>query len=824
MTPRYFFGKASDLGNVAALKQTAFRSLCEEVIMKPILLPVTREALHALPEKEQNERKKVPYLTACTFKSNPSPRTKAYAGPCNLICLDIDRADDAKRLLESHWPTMLKGFSYLVHHTARSTATKPRLRVIVSADAIPPELYPQAVDCIAQRVGVNVTRESLVIVQPMYLPTTFQHDTLPQIILTSHFDGTDFSIADLHPKGEIPPPHQAPDEPPPNPEAPPVADLLHFREPLEGVTIEDAQGAIDCLDPDCSMMQWIEVGAALKHQFQEVGFALWNGWSLKGRKYTTEEDTRYRWNSLKGQTRDRIPVTIRSLFRAARLRGWHNDRLAKEAFAKCLEWLKAEDRSTEELFDRGAEKIAKVTPLLGETQKTTLIAALKDRLKTRGMGASVTAIRRDVEKLENEAERKTMGVPPWAAGLVFVTSGGFFYRQNVDRKFTPDVINLMYTAPSLAEKVPPPTAVYLVKTAQIPQVENLRYDPAKEDKIFSIGGVPYVNIYRPTYAKKDVKRMKEAGDIVEEHTRNLIADPVHQAVWLDFLCYLVQKPGRKIRWALMLQSTKGAGKGWFAEVMQVVLGLSNTTVLMPSGVMDNAFNDWATGRQLVVMNEVRIVGHNRYEVMDKLKPCITDDVISLNVKFENHRSVPNVTNYVLFTNYQDALAIQDDERRYFVLQSPLQRPEQIAKLGGETYFNRIYAQVAENPGGLRAYFEHRAISKDFSPNGRAPVTPYLGEAAVAAASPLAAAVTNVLGDGGHPLVRRDLVSMATLRQTIDASEHVGKYSDQLLSQVLREAGWERSVRCRLNGERHQLWVRGLIGEAKQVAQDRLDLL
>lgn len=820
MTPRYFSGKPSDMGNVAALKQQTFKELCEEVIMRPVALALTREALHALPDREQNLAKRVPYLTACTFKSNPSPRTKAYAGPCNLICLDVDRADDSKRLLESHWPTMLKGFAYLVHHTARSTVAKPRLRIIVSADAIPVELYPQAVDCIAQRVGVAITRESLVVVQPMYLPTQFQHDKLENLILTHDLECLgSFSVTDLHPKGAVPPPHEEPID------SAPVSDLLHFREPMEGVTIEDATGALEHLDPDCPMQSWIEMAAALKHQFQEAGFVLWHAWSVKGRKYTTEEDTRYRWNSLKGQTKDRVPVTIRSLFRAAKLRGWTNDRLAKESFNLCLAWLRDDARTTEELFDHGAERIARVSPLVGETQKATLMGALKGRLKSRGMGTSIPAIRRDVEKLEIESAQKNAGVPPWAAGLVFVTSGGYFYRQNVDRKFTPEVINLMYTPPSLTDKAPPQTAVYLVKTAQVPQVENLRYEPAKGDeKIFTAGGVPFVNTYRATYAKKDANRMKEAGDIVEEHTRNLIKEPEYQTMWLDFLCFLVQHPGVKIRWAPMLQSTKGAGKGWFAEVLQVVLGPSNTAVLMPSGVMNNQYNDWAYGHQIVIMNEVRVIGHNRHEVMDKLKPCITDDLISLNVKFENHRSVPNITNYILFTNYQDALAIQDDERRYFVLQSPLQSVEQVLKLGGETYFDRIYKQVTDNPGGLRAYFEHRIISKTFSPNGRALVTPYLVDLAFAGASPLMAAVMNVLNDG-HPMVWKDLLSVGALRQVIDSSEGAGKYTDQGLCGVLREMGWLKGERCRVNGERQQMWVRAFKGgDQKTVAEERLAIL
>jgi tRNA A37 threonylcarbamoyladenosine biosynthesis protein TsaE len=36
---------------------------------------------------------------------------------------------------------------------------------------------------------------------------------------------------------------------------------------------------------------------------------------------------------------------------------------------------------------------------------------------------------------------------------------------------------------------------------------------------------------------------------------------------------MVQFPGSKIRWAVLIQSAEGAGKTFFAKVMQSVLGL-----------------------------------------------------------------------------------------------------------------------------------------------------------------------------------------------------------------------------------------------------------
>jgi energy-coupling factor transporter ATP-binding protein EcfA2 len=96
----------------------------------------------------------------------------------------------------------------------------------------------------------------------------------------------------------------------------------------------------------------------------------------------------------------------------------------------------------------------------------------------------------------------------------------------------------------------------------------------------------------------------------------------------------------------LIQGGEGCGKSTLAEILRAVLGRRNISKLNATDVMNSQFNDWAYGSQLVVMEEVRMMGHNRYAVMDTMKPCISDDFIGLNCKFEPKRTVPNVTNYL----------------------------------------------------------------------------------------------------------------------------------------------------------------------------------
>lgn len=815
------------------MTQKSFALLCSEIIEKPIRLRLTREQFHALPKKltkterlaspealDQQTAKRVRYITPGAFETSPSQRVTENVRRCNLLALDIDTAEESQRLLTLNWAEALGELGFIVWHTASSTPDAPRLRVIVHAEGIRPEQYKHATRTLAEMLGLTKIDSSVYFHshQPMFLPTIFAgEDESP--IVASNPKGDPFLGMDIIEDDES----TLVDTQPKVTEEQ-MGNLEYLRTPLEGVTIEDARGAVDSLDPDLPMQQWIEVAAALKHQFDsDEAYEIWDAWSAKGKKYVDAQETKYRWNSLVAQPVDRAPVTIRSLFKQAQARGWSNPALAKRQHSEALAWLKSSSRSAEELLDQGAKRIAKIGPALGQLERKTLMVALKDTLAARDVPLPLPDIKKAVRQLELEAARTT-GIPPWAKGLCYITSLNIFYRSSTDRRFAPEVLDLMYSTPPIGDEKPIRPREYVVQIVGAPQVEAMRYDPAKGGKrYYTEDNVPYVNTYRASYAPPEPERAEEAGEIFQEHINNLIAESEHQRTLIDFLAYHVQHPGKKIRWAVLLQGAQGIGKTFLAVAMSRVLGRRNVCKLAASNVINGDHNDWAYGSQLVTMEEVRVVGQNRHSVMDKIKPCISDDDISLRAMYEGVRTVPNITNYLMFTNHHDSLAIDDSDRRYFVLASPLQRVEQIRALGGPRYFDRIFGMLRDNPGGLRAWFEGWSISSAFEPEGRAPVTKYLFDLAENAATPLAAAVKNCIDDEPHPLVRKDLLSLACLRGSMDSS-HLPEFSDQALASVLRELGWFKYNRVMVDGAKHQIWIKRQFEDVRGTAEARLQYL
>lgn len=135
---------------------------------------------------------------------------------------------------------------------------------------------------------------------------------------------------------------------------------------------------------------------------------------------------------------------------------------------------------------------------------------------------------------------------------------------------------------------------------------------------------------------------------------------------LSYLCFIVQNQGAQDPVVPTAPRRPGLRhKTLIAMLLKAVLGPTNVRLTDADQLFRN--NGWAEGAQVVAFEEVRVVGHNRHQVMNRLKPVITNDEITIEEKYVKAGQAPNITNYILLTNYQDALALTPDDGRYFVL-------------------------------------------------------------------------------------------------------------------------------------------------------------
>jgi hypothetical protein len=845
MPARYFQGNSLQ-GPVKASTAANFREVVDALRICPSLA-IARQAFLALPKERRNELKQVPFFVAACFKDSPSKRVKEQATTCNLIFLDIDTTKDGKSPAApfvsnpASLYNALAGFNFAAYTTASSTPEKPRLRIVVDASAIPVSQYARAVSSLGKLLGLSeITPESRNAVQPMFLPTLFS-DTGPDEhpLIAHRLDAGQYTPDDISTDlGDYSEPKQAQGEL--------SSDALYFlRAPIPEITLGIAKEALGCIDADCSYFDWLECAAALKHQFSphkaEEAFSLFDEWSEGGSKYGGQEETRAKWDSLRPTPIGRLPVTIRSLLRQAVASGWDDKRVKESCFNSLVKWLE-EVGTVTELMEKGAHKILSA-PLLSAVQEDVLVHQLCTQAKKRfAYTISATAIRKDMAraKAEIKAQEKPaekVKEPQWAKGVCYIAAAQDFYRHRTGEKYKSESFNAIYsrwllpteemlkdaglqvTPATLSRPIVSP-AEYALNHLKILTVYDYAYDPSQPTELFFVNqGRKYLNTYLPTYPELDKENAAEAGSLFQKHLSVLVAEPEYRRTITDYLAYMVQFPGRKIRWAPLVQSVEGAGKTYLAEMMKAVLG-SEHVITISGDSIKSGYNDWAFGHQLIVLEEVRVAGANRKEIMNALKPLITNDDISINEKYRSARDVENISNYLMFSNHHDALALTPGDRRYFVIKSPLQHKAQVLALG-PNYFPPLYAMLRDKPGAMRAYLADWELSPDFEPDGHAPRTKYVQELINDSANDLTAAVRKLLLEGDSPLIQYDIVSAKNLLDVLHLEENT-RATAQQIAQVLREEGFRQVGRHSIGSERHYIWARGLIGDADAVAtaQDR----
>lgn len=775
-------GHGSNLGLVEKSSASNFPELVESFFKLPGILNVSREYFHAQEKAKRDKLKRTSFLTPCDFNPGTTQRKVDQAKSIVLIHVDIDDKTQAAPLVENpeFVYEQLHPFNFVFYQTANSTPEAPRGRIIVEADNLDLENYAQAVKTISTMVGLSqVTPESLRVHLPMFMPTSFKGDDpekhhplvsyrddgLP--FAEGHITGADLPIASSSKKKTA------------------YADSIEFlKAPVEEVDFEEAESMLSHLEPDCSYDEWLYACLALRHQFcateedEQRAYKLFDEWSSKGSKYQGSEDTEAKWKSCNPHAESRAPITIRSLMKVAHDAGWDSTDVVQKCFETTEKWIQ-DCESARELIHKGIQKIA-LTPLQSGTEEELLLNKVLARMKKLGQKASLASLRNELRKAKSlinfRDKDKKENIPKWAKGFVYVGDTNEFYRRSVGQRLGPEAFDntfgrqIMEESSNGTKPDERPRDICLFKNP-IPEAHAFVYDPRKPDEsVIRKGGLKYANTYVRNFPDANMDRLEEAKSIIEEHCSEVISEPEYQKVFLDYLAYMVQRPGQKIRWSPLIQGEHGCGKTTFSDLMGVVLGDGHTKIVEPQTLIKSQFNDWAEGSQLVTFEEIRVVGQSRHEVMNKLKPLISNSKAPIHPKGEKARTIDNITNYIALTNFHDAAALSEGDRRWFVISSPCQTKEDVRRLNAKKdgkYFDLVYEQIEKNPGGCRAYFETRKISPNFKPNGHAPRTKYFDEMLEITESDDKSQLSNVFNDKNLPLCNKIIVCVSTLCQLFE---------------------------------------------------------
>ena len=252
-------------------------------------------------------------------------------------------------------------------------------------------------------------------------------------------------------------------------------------------------------------------------------------------------------------------------------------------------------------------------------------------------------------------------------------------------------------------------------------VEAAMYAPMFGE-IFNYAGLDYLNSYAPV----DLVPAKGNGKLVERiigHIKHLLPDEREQQIVINYLAHNVQRPGVKLQWGVVLQGVQGDGKTLLSELMQLVMGINNVRLLNVQTLESN-FSAWAAGQCMTFIEELKLDNFRKYEILNNLKPYISNQVVEVTAKGKDPRVMLNTTNYFALTNFKDALPLDDKDRRYCILFSQWQSSGKLAEFeaANPNYYHNIYEDMRDGADELLWWLLNHDIPQSFLDTKRAPTT------------------------------------------------------------------------------------------------------
>ena len=574
--------------------------------------------------------------------------------------------------------------------------------------------------------------------------------------------------------------------------------LESYKSPLNDWDLERVETELLPFIGDIELYEdWLQLGMALHHQGKggEEWMELWDQASRQTGSYDRRE-LESKWDSFSEQHGSGGgAITLASIIK------------------KAGEFKKAEQTKT---FDRCKALIVDETDL--EQLKTVVVEAIKAELGldhiSRNVLAGILKTKfKDLNFPISIGDAKNLikpkiheGVPEWLGDWVYVTHEDKFFNVNSKRKVSQQGFGAMFNRFCGDDSA----ATLSLDLFRIPTPDKIIYLPAADD-LFELNGIECVNEYNKN-SPPDVPASLSAGDlkaieVVQAHLSMILVEQHAVEIMLSWMAYCVQNPGSKIRWAPLIKGIEGDGKSVLGNLMMGVMGMANVGIVSPS-VLATGFTSWAAGRCVNVLEEIRMVGHNRHDVLNTIKPYITNDQVTIHPKGINEYVAPNTVNYIAFTNHHDALPLEDTDRRWWVQFTPFNNQGELAKVANSDYFSNLFNAIRDHSPGLRKWLLEYQINPLFNPKGQAPSSLAKDQMINLNTSDEFGAVKDLIEEGGYGFNGK-ILSSKHLSTALSLMDDVEVPKSTALHKMLLKLGFSKmEKKIKWKGAACHMWVKG----------------
>lgn len=290
-----------------------------------------------------------------------------------------------------------------------------------------------------------------------------------------------------------------------------------------------------------------------------------------------------------------------------------------------------------------------------------------------------------------------------------------------------------------------------------------------------------------------------------EHLEWLYPDATERMEYVRWMAFILQHPGKKVRWAPVLLGAQGVGKDLSLKPLVYALGEDNAMEISPAIIMEK----WTYyyEKQLCIVQEM--TRQTKMEVYERLKADITGtgaDTLMVEHKGQKQYAIPNTLAYIFMTNHPDAFNIAPDDRRFFVLKAAPDQPKSSA------YYDALVSWYANGGNQKVCRYLLDVDLSGFRAEGPPMMTAAKSEMIGLSMGAFGSYVAEQLEPGGT-FDGRSVVAVSEVSALADdpnVPQRVrSKYHPGEVTRVFRTAGWHRvedPVRLK-SGKKVRVWVK-----------------
>lgn len=402
-------------------------------------------------------------------------------------------------------------------------------------------------------------------------------------------------------------------------------------------------------------------------------------------------------------------------------------------------------------------------------------------------------------------ERAGDEVPKWAEGWCYVYGESSFHHADSNRLLSKDGFDALFMQ-SMGKMVGftnSGTPVMSASTAaltvwEMQKAYGMQFHPGRED-VFTEDGVTFVNRYRKAVIPDDGYRGKRGVELLIRLLRDLYPDKRHRELIMDYLAHMYRFPSKKLKYALLLKGANEEGKTLLYRLMRRILGKNNCATVQTSQ-LKKEFNDFIDGKLLCCIEEIKLSGKDGAEALNNLKAPITNQDVSVEGKGTKVRNIDNFCNWLVFTNFEDAVPIEDDDSRWLIIFSRFLTNEETAawkesltKEEGGDYRDALYDEIEQHPWQFIRYFEKYKFSSEYKPNARAPKTVFKRLMTEDGRSEERVILEELLEQESNPLITEGYVHTSELRDAFEVRNVGASFRGRGVAALMKGAGF---MKCR----------------------------